>query len=246
MDLFRPNNQRFQNICLHRVTRCGAQTQSYYRQLSSVGGSKSEMSESSMSEDGLIFSSISSTHLQEVLKSLHQTSPRSRKTMLAAFVKTSYLARSSRPQTHHGRLTKRTCRLFDTTYVSISCSKREPVADGMVSRRRLIIAVLSDDGAYIIVLQGAQCCEWDPHKGLFESYAREHGAEWIERFRDRLGQSRSTSLYLLTGFHRICWWSLASFSMQNTANTHPVGVHCTLIEVDEVLIQVDSVWNPAF
>ena len=157
--------------------------------------------------------------------------------MLAAFVKTSYLARSSRPQTHHGRLTKRTCQLFDTTHVSISCSKREPVADAMVSRRiTYYSSMLSDDGAHIIVLQGAQCCE----------AGREHGAEWIERFRGRLGQSRSTSLYLLTGFHRTFSWSLASFSMQNTANTHPVGVHCTLIEVDEALYGWTLIGIPRF
>lgn len=133
------------------------------------------------------------------------------------------------------------------TYASASFSNRETAANGVVSRRTTAYgSTLTDDGAHIIVPQGAQCYEVrHSHKALFENYAREHGAEWIERFQDRLGRPRSTSLYLLTGFYRTCSWSLASFSMRNAANTHPVHVHCTLAEVDEQLIQVDSTWQPA-
>lgn len=107
-------------------------------------------------------------------------------------------------------------------------------------------ATLSDDGAHIILPQGAQAFELGlHHRRLFENYAREHGADWLERFRDRLGWPRSNSLYLLTGFHKTCSWSIASFGMQTAANTNPVGVYCTLAEVDERLVREESVWHPA-
>ena len=107
-------------------------------------------------------------------------------------------------------------------------------------------ATLSDDGAHIILPQGAQLYELGlHHRQLFENYAREHGAEWLERFRDRLGPPRSNSIYLLTGFYKTCSWSIASFSMRTAANTDPVGVYCTLVEVDERTIREASVWQPA-
>ncbi|KAI9458748.1 hypothetical protein HD554DRAFT_1701964 [Boletus coccyginus] len=106
-------------------------------------------------------------------------------------------------------------------------------------------ATLSGDGAHIILPQGAQLFELGHHdRRLFENHAREHGADWLEHFKDRLGWPRSNSLYLLTGFYKTCSWSIASFSMQTAANTNPVGVHCTLVEVDERLIRDDSVWQP--
>lgn len=83
------------------------------------------------------------------------------------------------------------------------------------------------------------------HRKLFESHAREHGAEWLERFKDQLGWPRSNSLYLLTGFYKTCTWSIASFGLQTAANTNPVYVHCTLLEVDERTIRDESVWHPA-
>ena len=107
-------------------------------------------------------------------------------------------------------------------------------------------ATLFDDGAHIILPQGAQSFELGlHHRQLFENYASEHGVEWLERFRDRLGWPRSNSIYLLTGFYKTCSWSIASFGMQNVANTDPVRVHCTLVEVDERTIREASVWQPA-
>ncbi|KAG8217001.1 hypothetical protein J3R82DRAFT_7315 [Butyriboletus roseoflavus] len=107
-------------------------------------------------------------------------------------------------------------------------------------------ATLSDDGAHIILPQGAQSFELGlRHRQLFENYAREHGADWLERFRDRLGWPRSNSIYLLTGYYKTCSWSIASFGMRTAANTDPVRVHCTLVEVDERTIRDASVWQPA-
>ncbi|KAF8547789.1 hypothetical protein OG21DRAFT_1526924 [Imleria badia] len=107
-------------------------------------------------------------------------------------------------------------------------------------------ATLSVDGAHIILPQGAQLFELpSQHKKLFESHAREHGAEWLELFKDQLGWPRSNSLYLLTGFYKTCSWSLASFGMQRAADTDPVYVYCTLVEIDERTIRQESVWHPA-
>jgi len=107
-------------------------------------------------------------------------------------------------------------------------------------------ATLCDDGAHIILPQGAQLFELGhQYRRLFENYARDRGAEWLERFQDRLGWPRSNSLHLLTGFYKTCSWSIASFGMQTAANIHPVAVHCTLREVDERIIRDDSTWQPA-
>ena len=119
--------------------------------------------------------------------------------------------------------------------------------DVSVSRRTThYSATLSNDGAHIILPQGAQSFELELQlRRSFEKCAREHGADWLERFGDRLGWPRSNSLYLLTGFHKTCSWSIASFSMQTAANTNPVGVYCTVMEVDERVLREDSVWQPA-
>jgi hypothetical protein len=107
-------------------------------------------------------------------------------------------------------------------------------------------ATLSNDGAHIILPQGAQFSELGlQQRRLFENHARKHGSDWLECFRDRLGRPRSDSLYLLTGFYKTCSWSIASFGMQTAANTDPVGVHCILKEVDERVIRDDSVWQPS-
>ena len=120
-------------------------------------------------------------------------------------------------------------------------------ADVSVSRRTThYSATLSNDGAHIILPQGAQSFELELQlRRSFEKCAREHGADWLERFGDRLGWPRSNSLYLLTGFHKTCSWSIASFNMQTAANTNPVGVYCTVMEVDERVLREDSVWQPA-
>ena len=107
-------------------------------------------------------------------------------------------------------------------------------------------ATLFDDGAHIILPQGAHSFDLGlHHRQLFENHAREHGAEWLECFRDRLGWPRSSSFHLLTGLYKTCSWSIASFGMQTAANTDPVRVHCTLVEVDERTIREASVWQPA-
>ena len=107
-------------------------------------------------------------------------------------------------------------------------------------------ATLSTDGTHIILPQGAQSFELElRHRRQFERHAREHGADWLERFRDDLGSPRSDSLYLLTGFYKTCSWSIASFGMKTAANADPVGVYCTLAEVDERIIRDTSFWRPA-
>ncbi|KAI9567826.1 hypothetical protein HD554DRAFT_2172886 [Boletus coccyginus] len=107
-------------------------------------------------------------------------------------------------------------------------------------------STLSNDGAHIILPQGAQSFELPfQQRKIFESYAREHGAEWIERSKDQLGWPRSNSLYLLTGFYKTCSWSIASFGMETAANTDPVYVYCSLVELDERTIRQESVWHPA-
>ena len=118
---------------------------------------------------------------------------------------------------------------------------------GVASRRTTqYSATLSHDGAHIILPQEAQSFELGlEHRQLFEDYAKEYGADWLERFRRQLGWPRSNSLYLLTGFYKTCSWSIASFSMRTAANTNPVHVHCTLKEVDDRVIRDDSVWQPA-
>ena len=131
--------------------------------------------------------------------------------------------------------------------MSASSHDRTTVVDCAASRRTTQYgATLSDDGAHIILPQGAQSFELGlHHRQLFEDYAREHGADWLERFKNRLGWSRSNSIYLLTGLYKTCSWSIASFGMQTAANTDPVRVHCTLVEVDERTIREASVWQPA-
>ena len=144
-------------------------------------------------------------------------------------------------------LTNWTCWTSVVPRMSASFHNRATAANCAVSRRTTQYgATLSDDGAHIILPQGAQSFELGlHHRQLFENHAREHGAEWIERFRDRLGWPRSNSIYLLTGLYKTCSWSIASFGMQTAANTDPVRVHCTLVEVDERTIREASVWQPA-
>lgn len=108
-------------------------------------------------------------------------------------------------------------------------------------------ATLSNDGSHtsIILPQGAQLFELRLHRRrLFENHAREHGVDWLKRYQDRLGWPRFNSLYLITRFYKTCLWSIASFSMQTTANTNPEFVLCILVEVDERIIREDSVWSP--
>ncbi|KAF8554296.1 hypothetical protein OG21DRAFT_1104379 [Imleria badia] len=129
--------------------------------------------------------------------------------------------------------------------IDLSDLDSEPIV-GISRRTTHYSATLSNDGAHIILPQGAQSFELGlQHRRLFENHAREHGADWLERFRDQLGSPRSNSLYLLTGFYKTCSWSIASFGMKTAANTDPVGVHCTLAEVDERIIRDDSFWRPA-
>jgi len=136
----------------------------------------------------------------------------------------------------------------DTRYASVSFHDRATVANDSPASRKTTqySTTLSNDGAHIILPQGAQLFELpSQQRKQFESYAREHGAEWIERFKDQLGWPRSNSLYLLTGFYKTCSWSIASFGMQTAANTDPVYVYCSLVEIDERTIRQECVWHPA-
>ncbi|KAG8217022.1 hypothetical protein J3R82DRAFT_7338 [Butyriboletus roseoflavus] len=132
------------------------------------------------------------------------------------------------------------------SFLPYSSHNRATAADCATSRRTTeYSATLSDDGSHIILPQGAQLFQLGlHHRRLFEDYAREHGADWLERFRDRLGWPRSNSIYLLTGYYKTCSWSIASFSMHMAANTDPVRTHCKLVEVDELTIREASVWQP--
>ncbi|KAN0084118.1 hypothetical protein V8E55_007622 [Tylopilus felleus] len=119
-------------------------------------------------------------------------------------------------------------------------------ASDVTRRTTQYTATLSNDGAHIVLPQGAELFELGlHHRKLFEKYARERGAGWLERYKDQLGWPCSDSLYLLTGFYKTCSWCIASFSMQTAANTNPEHVSCVSLEVDELLIQEDSVWQPA-
>ena len=201
----------------------------------------------SMNEGGSTFSSISSNRFQEVTVP-HQTSHQLRRTIFAVMTKTSYLVWWSHPLKHRGMLTNWTCWMLLVSRMPASPHNRPTATDCAATSRRTTQygATLSNDGAHIILPQGAQSFELGlHHRQLFENYAREHGAEWIERFRDRLGWPRSNSIYLLTGFYKTCSWSIASFGMQTAANTDPVRVHCTLVEVDERTIREASVWQPS-
>lgn len=136
----------------------------------------------------------------------------------------------------------------DITYASPSFYHSVTIANDPAASRRTTqySATLSNDGAHVILPQGAQYFELQSqHRKIFESHAREHGEEWLELFKDQLGWPRSNSLHLLTGFYKTCSWSIASFGMQTAANTDPVYVHSTLVEVDERTIREDSVWHPA-
>lgn len=135
----------------------------------------------------------------------------------------------------------------DVTYVDNSPNNHATAADCRASRRTTqYTATLSNDGAHIVLPQGAELFELGlHHRKLFEKYARERGAGWLERYKDQLGWPCSDSLYLLTGFYKTCSWCIASFSMQTAANTNPEHVSCVSLEVDELLIQEDSVWQPA-
>lgn len=133
------------------------------------------------------------------------------------------------------------------TYANLSFHDNLAVTNCTGSRKTTHYgATLSNDGTHIILPQGAQSFELGfQHRRLFENHAREHGAEWLERFQDRLGSPRSDSIYLLTGFYKTCSWAIASFGTQEAANTDPVYVQCTLAEVDERIIRDESVWQPA-
>ena len=121
------------------------------------------------------------------------------------------------------------------TYASTSSNNNATVTDCTASCKTTQYgATLSNDGAHIILPQGAQFSELGfQQRRLFENHAREHGSDWLERFRDRLGWPRSNSLYLLTGFYKTCSWSIASFGMQTAANTNPV--HVPLWEVNAMI-----------
>ena len=247
LNLFFPSRLRLQNIFSYKGILCGIQIQTYYHGIARTSVSGSGTLALSMNEDDLTFSLISSNLFQEVLIP-HQTSHQSRIMIFAATTKTLYLVGWSHPLKRRGMLTNWRCWTSLVSRMPVSSHHRAPAADSAASRRTTQYgATLSDDGAHIILPQGAQLFELGlHHKQLFENYAREHGAEWLERFRDRLGWPRSNSIYLLTGFYKTCSWSIASFGMQTAANTDPVRVHCTLVEVDErTMPGGTSVWQPA-
>ena len=102
-------------------------------------------------------------------------------------------------------------------------------------------ANLSEDGAHIIVPQGATCSKlaFQEHR-RFESQANDHWATWFSFAREQL-QGPLRSLYLITGLCRTRSWALSSF---NKKDGREVPVTCELVEQNGELRVDASRWNP--
>ena len=102
-------------------------------------------------------------------------------------------------------------------------------------------ANLSEDGAHIIVPQGATCSKlaFQEHR-RFESQANDHWATWFNFATEQL-QGPLRSLYLITGLCRARSWALSSF---NKKDGREVPVSCELVEQDGELRVDASRWIP--
>ena len=69
----------------------------------------------------------------------------------------------------------------------------------------------SSGGALLILPDGAERHDLRNHRLFFEE-ATKHAVDWYRFAEERLGRMIShDSLYLITGFYKVCSWSLASF-----------------------------------
>ena len=102
-------------------------------------------------------------------------------------------------------------------------------------------ANLSEDGAHIIVPQGARFSKLALQQHhLFQSQANIYSSIWFDFACNEL-QGPLSSIHLITGLCRTRTWCLASF---NKKDGREVPVSCELVEQDKKL-QVDvSRWTP--
>ncbi|KAF8444926.1 hypothetical protein L210DRAFT_3054301 [Boletus edulis BED1] len=109
-------------------------------------------------------------------------------------------------------------------------------SDQQPSRADYEFSLSMEDGAVLILPEGAESCDLANEK-MFLGEAIRHGVGWYECATEEAGRLISNdSLYLITGFHKACSWSLgaADRSGSNLQNRRSVKFKVGQIHQDNV------------